>query len=223
MPNTNKIAVVLEMIESAQSSLRSAKAMLADVAGMSPTNVAAEQAQGLNMSQSEQGQIIEGVFDGQNMIGPDKRSYPVPANYASKSKLVQGDVLKLTITDQGNFVFKQIGPVPRRTVLGTVAYEDGQYKIIAEGNVYKVLVASITFYKAEVGQQLSILLPENGDVEWATVENVMPGDEMFVAETPDPDDHDPIKDMSEGEVKDEVEVKPAKKSTAKKTKKKADE
>ena len=34
----------------------------------------------------------------QIMIGPDGKNYPVPANYASKSKLIEGDILKLTIT-----------------------------------------------------------------------------------------------------------------------------
>ena len=47
---------------------------------------------------------MEGVFDGQNMMGPDGKKYPVPANYASKSKLVEGDVLKLTISDDGSFI-----------------------------------------------------------------------------------------------------------------------
>ncbi|HET7630020.1 MAG TPA: hypothetical protein VFK03_01460, partial [Candidatus Saccharimonadales bacterium] len=57
------------------------------------------------------GKVIEGVFDGQNMVGSDGKTYPVPANYASKSKLVQGDILKLTIADDGTFLYKQIGPV----------------------------------------------------------------------------------------------------------------
>ena len=30
--------------------------------------------------------IIEGIFDGQNMIGPKQKVYPIPSNYASKSK-----------------------------------------------------------------------------------------------------------------------------------------
>src|SRR6266568_3308870 len=60
------------------------------------------------------GKVIEGVFDGQNMVGSDGKMYPVPANYASKSKLVQGDILKLTITDDGSFLYKQIGPIPRK-------------------------------------------------------------------------------------------------------------
>jgi hypothetical protein len=50
------------------------------------------------------GKIIEGVFDGQNMVGSDGKTYPVPANYASKSKLVQGDILKLTIAEDGSFL-----------------------------------------------------------------------------------------------------------------------
>ncbi|MBP5656304.1 hypothetical protein J6X15_01825, partial [Candidatus Saccharibacteria bacterium] len=36
---------------------------------------------------SPEGKIVEGVFDGQIMIGPDGKNYLVPANYASKSKL----------------------------------------------------------------------------------------------------------------------------------------
>ena len=46
---------------------------------------------------ADRGRIIEGVFDGYQMIGPDGTKYSVPANYSSKSKLVEGDLLKLTI------------------------------------------------------------------------------------------------------------------------------
>lgn len=172
---TQKLAAVLEMIESAQASLRSAKALLSELSGVSPAALAAAGAS-LRPSPAEApgGKVIEGMFDGQNMIGPDKRTYPVPANYASKSKLVHGDILKLTITDSGSFVYKQIGPIPRRTVVGTVAFEDGLYKIVGDGKVYRVLMASITFYKAEVGQRVSILLPEGMEAEWATIDNMLP-------------------------------------------------
>ena len=54
------------------------------------------------------GKVIEGVFDGQNMVGSDGKMYPVPANYASKSKLVQGDILKLTIADDGAFLYSRV-------------------------------------------------------------------------------------------------------------------
>src|SRR3989344_680714 len=31
----------------------------------------------------EEGKVVEGVFDGESMIGPDGKKYSVPANYAS--------------------------------------------------------------------------------------------------------------------------------------------
>ena len=71
------------------------------------------------------GKVIEGVFDGQTMHDADGKAYPVPANYASKSKLVEGDILKLTIADDGSFIYKQIGPVARRQVIGTLVQHDG--------------------------------------------------------------------------------------------------
>ena len=78
--------------------------------------------------------IIEGVFDGENMIGPDGKQYSVPANYASKSKLVEGDILKLTITANGTFVYKQIGPIERARVVGVLERSTGgEYFALADG------------------------------------------------------------------------------------------
>lgn len=117
------------------------------------------------------GKVIEGVFDGQSMVGPDGKIYPVPANYASKSKLVQGDILKLAIGDDGKFTYKQIGPVPRKTVIGTLIYKDGLYSVDVNGKQYRVLLASVTYFKAHPGDQISVTLPEDDkDVEWAAIE-----------------------------------------------------
>ena len=117
------------------------------------------------------GKVIEGVFDGQGMIGPDGKSYPVPANYASKSKLIEGDILKLTIADDGGFIYKQIGPVARRQVIGTLVQHDGGYYVEVGGHEYRVLLASVTYFKAKVGDQVSIIIPEdNRDAVWAAVE-----------------------------------------------------
>jgi type IV secretory pathway protease TraF len=90
------------------------------------------------------GKVIEGVFDGQNMVGSDAKTYPVPANYASKSKLVQGDILKLTIADDGSFLYKQIGPVPRKQVVGVLSQKDGHYFVEVDNKEYRVLLASVT-------------------------------------------------------------------------------
>jgi hypothetical protein len=126
------------------------------------------------LTMSEGGKVIEGVFDGQNMIGPDKKQYPVPANYASKSKLVEGDVLKLTISDDGSFIYKQIGPVDRKKLLGILIVDDkGDFRVMAEGKPYKILLASLTYFKSEPGDEVTIVIPEAHDSDWAAVENVI--------------------------------------------------
>ncbi len=123
---------------------------------------------------SEGERIIEGVFDGQNMQGNDGNEYPVPPNYASKSKLVEGDLLKLTIDVSGSFVYKQIHPVERERVVGTLRADDhGNFLVRTEEKDYKVLLASVTFYKADEGDEVTVLVPTNGDAEWGAVENVI--------------------------------------------------
>jgi hypothetical protein len=82
--------------------------------------------------------------------------------------------MKLTITDEGKFIYKQIAPVERRTMVGVLIQEDGQYKVLAEGKAYRLLLASVTFYRAEVGDQVTILIPKSGGAKWGAVEAVIP-------------------------------------------------
>lgn len=175
MPNkTDKLALIAQMIDSAEKSIQSAKHLLREVLGgkMEAASDLMEKAQGLSVSAG--GKVIEGVFDGQNMIGPDKKQYPVPANYASKSKLLEGDVMKLTISEDGSFIYKQIGPVERKKMLGVLTQDEtGQYRVVAEGKSYKVLLASLTYFKAETGDEVTIIVPKEGDATWAAVENVI--------------------------------------------------
>ena len=156
------------LIQEAETNLAAAKELLISISGesdnivLSPNN---------SIIESPQGKIIEGVFDGQTMIGPDGKNYPVPANYASKSKLVEGDILKLTINDDGGFIYKQIGPVPRRQIIGTLVNHDGSYFVEAGGNEYKILLASVTYFKLRTGDQVTIIIPEDStDTTWAAVE-----------------------------------------------------
>ncbi|QQS18277.1 hypothetical protein IPL68_06655 [Candidatus Saccharibacteria bacterium] len=117
------------------------------------------------------GKVIEVVFDGQNMVGSDGKTYPVPANYASKSKLVQGDILKLTIADDGAFLYKQIGPIPRKQVVGQLKLEGGHYFVSVGTKDYRVLLASVTYFKAKPGDQVSVNVPEDdASAEWAALE-----------------------------------------------------
>lgn len=174
MDNLTNLALIAQMIESAEKNIQSAKQLLKDMmGGKAPdTSDFAKKAQVLAVS--EGGKIIEGVFDGQNMVAPDGKQYPVPANYASKSKLIEGDVLKLTIAEDGSFIYKQIGPVDRRKVLGVLVQDEkGEYRVVAEGKPYKVLLASLTYFKSEVGDEVTIVVPKDKDAAWGAVENVI--------------------------------------------------
>lgn len=174
MDNTTNLAMIAQMIESAEKNIQTAKQLLREMMG-GRTDFGAEIAKkAQTLSVAEGGKVIEGVFDGQNMMGPDGKQYPVPANYASKSKLVEGDVLKLTIADDGSFIYKQIGPVERRKILGILSNDDkGEYKVVAEGHTYRVLLASLTYFKAEAGDQITIVVPKDKEASWGAVENVI--------------------------------------------------
>jgi uncharacterized coiled-coil protein SlyX len=119
------------------------------------------------------GKIIEGKFDGQNMIGPDGKVYPVPANYASKSKLVEGDTLKLTIAEDGSFIYKQIGPIERKKLIATLALDNGQYVATIGNQHYRVLYASVTYFRAQPGDEVTVVLPAHGEATWAAIEAVI--------------------------------------------------
>lgn len=152
------------LIIDAETNLAAAKELLASLLGdNSDIPMAARD--------DQLGKIIEGVFDGQNMVGSDAKTYPVPANYASKSKLVQGDILKLTIADDGTFLYKQIGPIPRKQVIGVLVQREGHYFVDVEDHSYRVLLASVTYFKAKPGDQISVSIPADDDtVEWAAIE-----------------------------------------------------
>jgi len=165
-----KISAIHEMIANAEKTIATARAMLAQIEGSSGKNYR----RAVLPTSSEEGEIVEGVFDGQVMIGTDGKQYPVPANYASKSKLVEGDMLKLTITPDGSFVYKQIGPVERKRVIGIVSQDDlGNFVVIAEGKVYRVLLASVTYFKADMSDEVTIVVPRDSETIWAAIENLV--------------------------------------------------
>jgi hypothetical protein len=165
-----KIQALREMIHSAEKTIQGAKAMLLQLEGKKKLG---RKKKSLSEDDGD-GKIIEGTFDGQIMIGSDGKQYPVPANYASKSKLIEGDMLKLTITSDGSFVYKQIGPVERKRLIGTANQDaDGNYFITADGRPYRVLLASITYFKVEPGDEVTLVTPRDLDSEWGSIENVI--------------------------------------------------
>ncbi|MBU1032307.1 MAG: hypothetical protein ABH820_00605 [Patescibacteria group bacterium] len=121
------------------------------------------------------GRIVEGVFDGEQMIGSDGKRYLVPQNYASKSKLVEGDILKLTIQPNGGFLFKQIGPIERERIVGLLMEDENtqEWRVIAEGKKYSILPASVSYFKGQSGDNVVVLIPKSAPSKWAAVENVI--------------------------------------------------
>lgn len=166
MPDVSdkQIKRLRSLIQEAETNLAAANELLVSLVG--------EDVKATETSKSEVlGKVVEGVFDGQNMVGGDGRTYPVPANYASKSKLVQGDILKLTIGEDGAFMYKQIGPIARKQIVGTLKLENGHYFVSAAGKDYRVLLASVTYFKTKPGDQVSINVPEDSaQAEWAAIE-----------------------------------------------------
>ncbi len=170
-------AKLVESIEQSNAALKQAKIQakkLGKQLGYSDDHIKDIAAQCATQDFSDDNKIVEGVFDGQNMIDAKGETYPVPANYASKSKLVEGDKLKLTIAENGAFVYKQIEPVPRKMAVGHLVLDGSQYQVLADKKSYNVLFASVTFYKASVGDRVTIILPAEHNAEWGTLENVLP-------------------------------------------------
>ncbi len=175
MSDTN-LKKVLEAIEAAEAALSLAKSHLSGGGvnfDMSSGGSKSYTDKAASLTNSGEGRVIEGVFNGQSMIDKKGAVHPVPANYASKSKLVPGDVLKLTVTDEGKFLYKQIGPVERRTVIGPLVQNNGQFQVLADGKAYNVLLASVTYFRAGVGDEVTLIIPQE-DSEWGAIEAVLP-------------------------------------------------
>ncbi|MCY4010733.1 MAG: hypothetical protein OXF49_03210 [Candidatus Saccharibacteria bacterium] len=153
------------LVGKANTALQAAEELLTSIIG--------DDFQGMDTQRLEEaGKVIEGVFNGQNMVADDGKIFPIQANYASKSRLVQGDRMKLTISDNGSFTYKQIGPIERTQVIGLLSLQDGRYYVQVGSKRYQVLIASVTHHKVKQGDQISITIPQdNPDAEWAAIES----------------------------------------------------
>ncbi|MBI5411597.1 hypothetical protein HZA43_00285 [Candidatus Peregrinibacteria bacterium] len=182
MADLSKIAKIRDLLSAAEASIRSAGQLLSESFGLGSLSALssdreqyAKKASFLEPSApAVAGRVIEGVFDGQGMVDKKGKAFPVPANYASKSKLIPGDILKLTITDDGKFLYKQIGPVERKTVVGPLVYNNAQYQVLANGKAYNVLLASVTYFRAEAGDEVTLIIPANEESDWGAIEAVLP-------------------------------------------------
>lgn len=165
-----------KLIESADKSIEEAKNIFKKIAGEDFEEPKKNMEDNFSFPEEAE-KIIEGNFDGQSMIDDTGKIYPIPANYASKSKLVEGDRLKLTIAADGSFLFKQIGPVERRRIIALVTHDISArgYALESEGKRYKVLLASITYFKVGYGDSVVAIVPKDAESSWAAIENALQG------------------------------------------------
>ena len=124
-----KLTEIRKLLDAAEEKIAAAKRVLFE-------QVYQEQAENFPLPEHGKSAIIEGVFDGENMIDKIGKKYPVPVNYSSKSKLVCGDNLKLTIAEDGTFIFKQIGPIERKRIVGKLSQAGDIWVVNCEGKKY---------------------------------------------------------------------------------------
>lgn len=165
--DSKTLETVKGLLDQAEKQIRSARHLLfedlyRDQASQLPT-----------VEASGDATIVEGIFDGEQMVAQDGKKYAVSVNYASKSKLVAGDVLKLTIAKDGTFVYKQIGPIDRQHLIGTLEEAGGNYFVKVGAKNYNVLLASVTYYKVKIGERVTIIVPKSEESDWAALENVL--------------------------------------------------
>jgi hypothetical protein len=200
-----KLLEVKTLIEGAEISLQQARELLAQLTGAEDKSLLKKAEMQGGAKSGEEGQIIEGVFDGQNMIGPDGKQYSVPANYASKSKLVEGDLLKLTIDNRGNFIYKQIGPIERLRLKGTLTRDSktDEWRVLADGKAYRVLLASVTYFKGDANDEVVIMVPKDRSSTWAAVENIIknpvPGPDLMADNAQVANDNQPASENQEAQ------------------------
>jgi hypothetical protein len=61
----------------------------------------------------------------------------------------------------------------KKRLIGVLTLENGEYSVIAEGKTYKVLQASVTYYKGQGGDRVTIIVPKDSDSGWAAFEGVI--------------------------------------------------
>lgn len=179
------VQFVKNVLSDVDSDLKRAKLILSKLERFDPSNLSSLDTDSqteeaiwetkLQVYSDDDAQIVEGLFDGYFMIGADQKKYPVPLNYASKTKLVPGDVLKLKILSDGKFVYKLIRPVERQHVRAILSKTDDN-KFIAvtdDSKTYFLNQAAVTFFKWKSGDELYIVINSDWSGWFAAIEAII--------------------------------------------------
>lgn len=167
-----KIKALRDLIHSAENSIHSAKKILNSF--LWEDEEGSVDMSGLSSYNSGWDKVVEGVFTGEAMLGSDGNIYPIPQNYASKSLLVQGSKIKAIIHPNGKIIYKIIGEIPFETKVGLITKNGEKYQITTDTKTYNVLLAAITFHHCNVGDSVTLRVPEWKDATYAVIETVIP-------------------------------------------------
>lgn len=167
-----KLKAVRDLIHTANTSLLAAKKILSTLIE-SPEDGFDADMSWLTSYPSGGDKVVEWVFIGDGMLGSDGNIYPVPQNYASKSLLVQGSKLKAIVNPMGKITYKIIGEIPYEVKTGIITKNGEKYSIVTESKTYNVLLAAITFHKCNIGDTVSIRVPEGKDATYAVIEHII--------------------------------------------------
>jgi len=174
----DKEKILLNLLKETREKLDNAIKLLGGIGNVSGKIKIDNKAAG---AQAGEVKVVEGIFAGDKMIGSDGGSYDVPSNYASKSRLVEGDIMKLTVTTNGNFVYKQIKPIMRKRDMGELVcdLENDEHWVVSDTDKWRILKASVTYFKGQSGDKVAFLIPQDGPSKWAAVENIVKNEETL--------------------------------------------
>lgn len=176
MKNKNQIQAIKDFIVTAEKSLKNAKKLLNDLIkdnDLDLNKTVDLDTSGLHSYDSEDSKIIEWVFTWEEMYWVDWNKYPIPANYSSKSKMVQWDKLKLTVAGNWKMLYKQISPIDREIKNGLLTEDKGRYQAVADWKTYDLLTAAVTHFWAKVWDNITIIVPKWKDATFAAIDNVI--------------------------------------------------
>lgn len=170
--NPSNQAIIKNLLNEIEERIAKIKVLLEQ---KSENNLTPKNQEKIAEEQEVGSQVVIGFYDGEKMIGENSKEYSISSNYASKSKLLPGDKLKLTINPNGVFVYKQVELIERKSIVGSLRLEDGnKYFVVApDGRKWRVLKASVSYYHGNPGDEAVILIPKNKESAWGAVENII--------------------------------------------------
>ena len=73
------------------------------------------------------------------------------------------------------YFFTLVEPIERKRIIGVLQFDEATqlWSVVHEGNTYKILTASATFYHGKPGDHVVILVSKDAPSSWGAVENII--------------------------------------------------